>query len=72
MDRLDPDSDYQYDRTNRPLADFDTEGVECHAHDCRRFIGEAEAATKFNGWWYCVDCAAAFETDDQHDAEDQR
>ena len=72
MDRLDPDSDYAYDVTNRPLSDFDNEGVECHAHDCRRFIGEAEAAVKHQGWWYCVDCAAAFETDDQHDAEDQR
>jgi hypothetical protein len=35
-------------------------------------MGEAEAAVKHEGWWYCVDCAAAFETDDQHDAEDQR
>jgi hypothetical protein len=27
---------------------------------------------KHEGWWYCVDCAAAFEDDDQHDARDNR
>lgn len=47
MSRLDPDSDYQYDLTNRPLSDYRPERVRVCC-EC-----SAPATHSLNGGRYC-------------------
>jgi hypothetical protein len=58
MGYLDPDADYGWHADNLPAPERD--GIECHYHDCRRFISDKEPAVRFNGHWYCFDCGNVF------------